>query len=152
MHRFSILSFILIFIISSGCSETKNTITEPETSQKYNLDTQIKLAINQNLLIESEGLKVKFLKVTEDSRCPSDVTCIWAGQVGVLVNVSQNGKDLGDINLVLGPDKELAEKKINGYLIRLVKVDPYPISTKKIEPSDYKITVIISKYIDDQAC
>lgn len=150
IHRFFIL--ILMIIILLGCSETKDTIIEPETSPTYKLDNQIKLVINQNLLIESEGLKVKFLKVTEDSRCPSDVICIWAGQVGVLMNISQNGKDLGDINLILGPDKELAEKKVNGYLIRLVGVEPYPISTKKIEPSDYEITIIISKYIDDQAC
>ncbi len=150
LHRSFILFLILITIL--GCSESKNTLPEPETNPTHKLDDQIKLMINQNLTIESEGLSIKLLKVTEDSRCPSDVTCIWAGQVGVLVNVSQNGKDLGNINLILGPDKGLAEKKIDGYLIRLVEVAPYPISTKKIEPSDYIITIIISKYIDDQAC
>ncbi len=149
-QEFIILSLILITLL--GCGESKNTFTEPETSLIYKLDTQIKLVINQNLIIESEGLKVKFLKITEDSRCPSDVTCIWAGQVGVLLNVSQNGKDFGEINLILGPDKGLAEKRVDGYIIRLIEVDPYPISTKKIEPSDYTIAIIISKYIDEQAC
>ncbi len=148
--RSFILSLILFILL--GCGEGENPSPEPETSPTHTLDSQIKLATNQNLTIESEGLSVKFLKVTEDSRCPSDVTCIWAGQVGILVNVSQNGKDLGDINLILGPNKELAEKKVNGYIIRLVEVVPYPISTKKIEPSDYTITIVISKYMDDQAC
>lgn len=149
-YEFIILSLILITFL--GCSESKDTFAEPETSSTYKLDKQIKLVINQNLIIESEGLKVKFLKVTEDSRCPSDVTCIWAGQVGVLLNVSQNDKDLGNINLILGTDKGLAEKKVNEYLIRLVEVAPYPVSTKKIEPSEYTITIIISKYMDEQAC
>lgn len=148
--RVSILILILFTIL--GCSENKNILPGPETNSTYKLDDQIKVKINQNLTIESEGLSVKLLKITEDSRCPSDVTCIWAGQIGVLVNVSQNGKDLGNVNLILGPDKGLAEKKIDGYIIKLVEVSPYPISTKKIEPSDYVITIIISKYIDEQAC
>lgn len=150
LRRASILILPLILIL--GCSESKNTLPEPETNPTHKLDAQIRLMINQNLTIESEGLSVKLLKITEDSRCPSDVTCIWAGQVGVLIDVSQNGKDLGNINLILGPDKKLAEKKINGYLIRLVEVSPFPISTKKIETSDYVITITISKYIDELAC
>lgn len=31
-----------------------------------------------------ENVSVTFLKVIEDSRCPSDVTCVWAGQAKVI--------------------------------------------------------------------
>ncbi|HEY4511705.1 MAG TPA: hypothetical protein VJH55_02595 [Candidatus Paceibacterota bacterium] len=30
---------------------------------------------------EFEGVTLKFLKVLEDSRCPSNVQCVWAGEV-----------------------------------------------------------------------
>lgn len=42
--------------------------------------------------IRVDGLAVRPLAVVEDSRCPSNVTCVWAGRVVLRVRVSSLGE------------------------------------------------------------
>src|SRR5437879_4848718 len=94
--------------------------------------TQFQLKVNQTSPLESDGIKVKLLNVTADSRCPSDVTCIWQGEVKISVNIIRNNQDLGDFSLTsrAGQD-DLGIQNFDGHLIQLVKVEPYPTSGKK---------------------
>ena len=109
-------------------------------------ETQFQLKINQTASIESSNIKVKFLNVTGDSRCPSDVTCVWEGQIKIFVHIIKNNHDLGDFNLTSrGGQKNLALQSFDGYLIQILKVEPYPTSGKRILPSDYVSTFVISK-------
>ena len=107
------------------------------------LDREFRLGVGQTGFLELENIEIKFLKVTSDSRCPSDVTCIWAGEVEVLVNIWKDDQDLGNLTLV-GQNNDLAAATFDGYSVRLVRVDPYPISTVTIKPSDYIITLIVT--------
>jgi len=121
-------------------------VLQRESLINANLDTPFQLKINQTAFIESENLKIKFWNVTEDSRCPSDVVCVWVGQATVVVNILKNEQNLGDFSLTsrLG-NEDLAIKTFDGYSIKLVKVDPYPKSTSKIKLSDYVITLLVCK-------
>jgi len=110
------------------------------------LDVPFQLKINQVAFIKSENIKIIFMNVTEDSRCPSDVECIWEGQVTIVINIFKNNQFIGEFNLTsrTGFD-ELAIKEFDGYSINLIKVEPYPISTQIIELSDYIATFNVSK-------
>lgn len=111
-----------------------------------NLNNPFKLNINQTAIIGPENLRITFLNVTEDSRCPSDVQCVWEGQAKVQINVLQDNKDIMTFNLTkrAGHD-ESSVLNIDGYSITLEKIDPYPVSTKKIENSDYSIVLKVKK-------
>lgn len=110
-------------------------------------ETQFQLKVNQTLSLQSDGIKVKFLNVTADSRCPSDVTCIWQGEAKVLVNILENNQNHdGNFSLTSSfGQQDLAVPVFDGYSIRVVKVDPYPSSSKKIPLSDYLVTFAMSK-------
>lgn len=110
-----------------------------------NLDTEFQLKVDQKAVIKSENIEIKFLDVVEDSRCPSDVVCIWAGQTTVAVSVLKSGKNLGNFNLTIGTSENLNAKTFNGYSIKLIKLEPYPKSTQKIALSDYAATLIVNK-------
>ena len=132
-----IIGFVSIFcmIFVGGCI------------QKFpDLDDPFQLKINQVAFIKSENIKIIFINMTEDSRCPSDVECIWEGQVTIEINIYMNNQFIGEFNLTsrTGFDK-LAIKEFDGYSISLIKVEPYPISTKIIELSDYIVTLNVSK-------
>lgn len=108
--------------------------------------TQFQLKANQTYFLESDGIKIQFLNVTADSRCPSDVTCIWEGEAKVLVNVIENNQDLGNFTLTSrGGQPDLAVQAFDGHTIQVVNVEPYPISTKKLTLSDYSVTFAISR-------
>ena len=110
-----------------------------------NLDSEFILQINQSAEIKSEDITVTFFNVTSDSRCPSDVTCIWQGQAGIEIDV-QKGEVESSISLSIGGDSSPEESIFNSYLIQLVDLSPYPISTKNIQPEDYTATIKITKY------
>lgn len=110
-----------------------------------NLDSEFVLQFNQSAEIKSEDIKITFLNVTSDSRCPSDVTCIWQGQAGIEIDV-QKGEVESSISLSIGGDSSPEESIFNAYLIQLVDLSPYPISTKNIQPEDYTATIKITKY------
>jgi hypothetical protein len=99
------------------------------------------LMINQTARIETADLDLTFAKVTEDSRCPSDVTCIWAGQVSIVVDVTAPDGS-GQLTLTLSGGQSEA-KSFGDYSIRLADVQPYPVSTKKLAPSDYVATLVV---------
>jgi hypothetical protein len=104
------------------------------------------LAINDIAYIESADLLVHFVNVTEDSRCPSDVQCIWAGQVTVVIELRQNSTntELGNLSLTMSGASNPPTSTIEGYKIKLLRVDPYPISTRPLQISDYRVTLLIS--------
>lgn len=148
LYKFSVLIlFIIVFI--SGCEEASEIPTSTNGTHTFvpaELGKQFQLKVSQTALISGEGIEIKFLKVTEDSRCPSDVVCIWAGQVAVMVNVRNDNQNFGDLTLINSAgNKELAVKNFDGFHLELIEVKPYPISTSKIDPSDYVITLIVTK-------
>jgi len=141
---FSIMIALTVFIL--GCKDSEIII---DNSTQAMLEEQFSLNFEKTAIVSPVDIKVKFVKVTEDSRCPSDVVCIWAGQVSVLINVNDNGKDLGDIKLTLGANKDDAVIDIGEYYLKLIEVKPYPISTKRIEPSEYIATLVVSTSMDN---
>ena len=96
---------------------------------------------------EPNNVDVKFLNVTDDSRCPSDVTCIWQGKSTITVNVIKSGQNVGNYNLTSGlGDKNATVQISDGYFLQLTKIEPYPKSGTKIPLSDYVATFELSKY------
>ena len=85
-------------------------------------------------------MKVRFVAVTEDSRCPRDVTCIWAGEVKVQLEIQQASKAASQVELLEGGSTVAGE-----YRVTLVRVEPQPTSTAKIAPQDYRATLKIDK-------
>jgi hypothetical protein len=111
------------------------------------IDNQFQLAINQTISFAHDHVRLKLLKVTEDSRCPSGVRCAWEGQVTVLIQVMKQDQHIADVSLTLraGNHEELATNRFDNYTIKLVKVSPHPESGNTIRTSDYRATLSLSK-------
>lgn len=90
---------------------------------------------------------ISFLKIHEDSRCPSDVTCIWQGKASVETNIKINEKDLGTHIVTLGDDAS-DQQNFDGYYIRLTQLEAFPISTMTITQSEYVGTFFIGNTND----
>lgn len=88
-------------------------------------------------------LNVTFLNVTEDSRCLSDVTCVWQGAASINLSVKTNQKDFGTSIVALGDDADKPSQNFDGYFVRLTQLEPYPISTHQIASSEYVATLFV---------
>src|SRR5690348_14416584 len=98
------------------------------------------IQFNQTATVQD--LQIKITNLT-DSRCPSDVRCIWQGQAKILANINKGNQNLGNFSLILN-DKNLKTQSFDHYSINLIEINPYPISTNKTKFSDYDITLKLS--------
>jgi hypothetical protein len=89
-----------------------------------------------------DGLKVTFDGVREDSRCPIDALCVWAGDATVAVRLSQPPATLAE--RALHTQAGGSEAQYLDYLIKLVALAPYPRSDRQIRPADYVATLTVA--------
>lgn len=114
----------------------------PQSFILARLGFPFELRLNETAMIEAEGLAVTFVRVVEDSRCPHDMDCVWAGQVIVALALAQDGQDLGELNLTLGAELATpAPQLLGAYLIQILAVDPYPQSLGGVLPDEYVVTL-----------
>jgi len=85
-------------------------------------------------------MTVRFVAVTEDSRCPRDTTCVWAGEVKVQLEVVEASRPASHLETRAG-DSATA----GAWRVTLVRVEPQPTSTARIAPQDYRATVKAEK-------
>ena len=107
-----------------------------------NLDTiQYDLKIDKCLNI-SDTVYELCLESINDSRCPSDVVCVWGGDAVVNFKLNSNTENK---SFTLQTHKSFQQDTlINGLNIKLLGVSPYPVSTTPTNQSDYSVELSIS--------
>lgn len=80
------------------------------------------------------GLKLRPTEIVEDSRCPVDVVCVWAGRVVVRTEVS-GGAWHRTVDLELGKPQQVADGTLT-----LVAVHPPKHAGAETDPRAYRFT------------
>lgn len=103
----------------------------------------ISVCVGKEVTAKQSGLKVKFIEVLEDSRCPTDANCIWAGNAKIKVEVTdkRGGKKTLELDTNAGTKRE----QFDGWAIELASLTPYPRTNGKIEPAKYVAKVVITR-------
>ncbi len=123
--------FILLFSPLMACN--KNAPNPKLLKQEFN--------IKKNQIVKiKDGSIVISLKLIEinDSRCPSDVTCVRAGEAIVKFEIEFSGFPKKTLqlcrdcvsNLGIGTSIPVTNGKQN-YIIGIIAVNPYPKSTNQ---------------------
>jgi hypothetical protein len=97
--------------------------------------------------VAEADLALRFEAVLEDSRCPADAQCIWAGRVVIAVVIRVGAGELESITLGLpgGITPDAPELQPAGdYTVRLVSLDPHP-PTSGGPPLPYVATLIVER-------
>ena len=146
----SLLTLVCLALAACGAQDvtTPASAAEAAASAKQlrtvNLNEQFTLAPGETVLVNGEALTVKFVGVPSDSRCPTGVQCIWAGDAVTTVTLTKTGfaAESFDLHTTLEPHSA----SYQGYTITLVNLDPYPNSrTGPIRPNAYRATFIVTK-------
>ncbi|HEV7644676.1 MAG TPA: hypothetical protein VGO50_12085 [Pyrinomonadaceae bacterium] len=104
---------------------------------------QMQLRVGQQKSMSKGKVRVKFISVTEDSRCPADVDCVWAGNAKVKIQVWVRGGETKVFELgTNGGDKA---GQADAYRVELVSLTPARHSKRKIRQNDYRATFSIMK-------
>ena len=127
----------------------------PHAPVEIALDEPFSLAYGAGAVLQEDGLLLVFTAVAEDSRCPSDVTCVQAGSVAVDVRVELSGEQPQTVRLggqtdgqgaMTGPglDETVSPTvEVGDYTLELLAVTPYPTQAAPPAPEDYVITLVL---------
>ncbi|MCE3076389.1 hypothetical protein [Chryseobacterium gwangjuense] len=156
LHKIFILSLGLLFL--ANCNAQKETKTSTKVNVDKNGATQVTnkdgeiIYFNEgeNKFLKAYEMNVTFKGISEDSRCPKDVTCVWAGVAVAQVEVMGIATRPMTINLASMDNKGRNYHKsaeFNGYTISLADVQPYPGASEGTKPLNgkYRIGITIKK-------
>lgn len=129
-----LVSFCLLCV--TACDE------ELPTGPSVPLNQQFTLAPGELATIQSTPVRVQFLRVSGDSRCPADAICIQGGDA--LVHVRAIDGTAAEYELHTG-DESRAAVMHAGFRIELVNLQPYPFSNRTIAPEDYRATLNVRR-------
>ncbi len=113
-----------------------------QESAHPSLGEEFELAVHQTAQNSAENISVTFQGVLEDSRCPVDVTCIWAGLAKVSLQVSVSGQER-ELSLSTSPPENSAV--FENYTFWLILVRPVPRSDRNTDRSAYVVTVRVDQ-------
>ncbi|MGE8430972.1 hypothetical protein [Chryseobacterium joostei] len=132
-HKAIILS-LGIFALT-GCDAQKKAKATPKTSEMTTNTTPdqkngiVYLNEGENKFLKEFQMNVTFKGISEDSRCPEGVNCIWAGVALAQVEVMGTSTRPMVLNLASMdyPNRNYRQSAdFNGYTITLQEVNPYP--------------------------
>lgn len=132
------LSIIIILILPLvACGNAS-------TEVYANLGEEFSLSIGQTANIKGQALQITFEDVIEDSRCPSDVTCIWAGRVSCIIKLAEGSSQYRMVLTELGLNAQYASETYREYQLAF-HVRPYPEAGQSIRRDEYRLQLVVSK-------
>ena len=125
-----ILAMIAVFGMSTAASSNQSDTVKLRTGQQKN-------AVGGDL-------RIKFISVVEDSRCPPEAVCVWAGNAKISVRVidRQGRTQLMTMNTNNGNQGD----QFAGYAINLTELSAKPTGRRRTSAaSRYTATFTIAR-------
>ncbi|KXI27146.1 hypothetical protein [Paraglaciecola hydrolytica] len=143
------LIFILLMTLSACAgSSTKTVNTTDIASQSIKQhpaanaeETTETLELHFAQVIQFQNINLRLIDI-EDSRCAIGVTCIWAGQMVVKLEVSNGKGEPTQIKLI--HKREPVVVDVFGYSMGLLNIDPHPKKDKVIQASEQIVQLEIT--------
>ena len=132
--------FLLSGVLAAGSCSAADSPTTPAEGAEF----QLKIGESATP-VEGDGLTVTFTDVVGDSRCPTEVVCVWAGEVTIALELAGAGQAASRVELTIGADPAKASAALDGHTLHLLRVDPYPQAPGKIERSQYRATLKVER-------
>ena len=127
---------VALAMMALGCSGS----TEPQVDSNVALipaTTEVTLRYGEDRQLDNSVLRVTFAQVVEDSRCPVDVVCVWAGNAVVEIGIAAG---MGP-TVPLQINATMAPRYVdwNGVRVTVLELTPVPRSDSPIKPEDYSV-------------
>lgn len=124
--------YLLVFgVLSITWSLTaQDSEGNPQNNQVEVYPPQILTKLNLNEPFTIDGYTLTFKSVKSDGRCPEQVTCVWAGEAKVLLEIDDGtDKQIYPVTIpAMGANRRIiATKQHKVYVKNLV---PYPMTAE----------------------
>ena len=138
--------------MSVGLPPDKEAVEQADkeaAAETTNKQEVIYLKEGEKKFLKEYGMNITFKKITEDSRCPKDVNCVWEGAATAEIEVMglETRPMILKISTVNQGQKYSKVQQFNGYDISLDQLTPGTTSEKGMKQlqGSYKIVLKINK-------
>jgi hypothetical protein len=128
-------TLLFTLLISLGLAATAFA-AEPE---------RLTLRIGEQKTAKDAGIKVKFVSVVEDSRCPANVNCIWAGNAKVQIRITDTKGRAPAETVVLNTNGTPQSERFYVYSVSVVGLTPQPGANGRVNKSRYRLVVNVER-------
>jgi hypothetical protein len=140
MKRLHVLMTLVAALAACSSSTEAPLSTDPEDAVVAGqIGQTFELRAGQTARVGTGGLLIGFRGVAQDSRCPVDVTCVWAGDAQVHVPVTIGR--MAWTSLELHTNLEPRSGRFRDYTVTVVGLKPEPREGQRIPNENYVITL-----------
>jgi hypothetical protein len=131
------LIFFLLLFTGTASGQTSDGPKEVMPGEEFTI------RVGQQVVLKDTNLTIRFLDVTEDSRCPVDVVCAWAGNARLEfeLQVSKKKKATVSLNTAVEP----RAGRIKKFEVTLVNLVPGRKQGSPVTAADYEATLVVGK-------
>jgi hypothetical protein len=156
-YKIILSSFAFLFL--ANCNAQKDTKNPEKLTMKESKNQKIEGKViyfneGENKFLSEYQMNVTFKNISEDSRCPEGVTCVWQG--AAVANIEFMGTYTRPMTIPLATTENAGQNYhkstvFNGYTISLVEVNPAPSAGEgaKSLTGKYRIGIVITKGGED---
>ncbi|HJP59482.1 MAG TPA: hypothetical protein VJ865_05770 [Gemmatimonadaceae bacterium] len=134
LDRIARTTLAALIAVASGCATVDTAIVA-------NPGVEFNLPLGQTAALSGTGYRITFTRVTEDSRCPIDVVCVWAGDAKIQLAIDRSSAP-ADIR-ILGLTPPNSESDLNGVRIRFVSLAPAPRQSEPSGKREYVARLVV---------
>jgi hypothetical protein len=144
MMKINHLAIVLASLTIGACASSHSLPTEPVVYSQAEAADSVRIRVGETIVVE--GIKVRFNAVESDSRCPSDVVCVWEGDAVAAFVVQQNCDcDTPAFDLKLHTALQPKTGAAYGFRLELLKLAPYPLSNSTIKQDAYSAWIRLTR-------
>ena len=122
------------FALAAGCASQSPV---PSVA----IGDTVTLRVAESATVEPRNVVLQFSEVVTDSRCPTDVVCVWEGDAEISVRAVAADGTSSDLRLHTKSGSEPAS--FAGLTVRMVSLEPKPREGTPPRQADYVLTVEI---------
>ena len=122
--------------VASACATAVDTAIVAQPGQSF------ELPLGRTATLNGTAVKITFTSVKTDSRCPTDVQCVWAGEAKIELTVSTGGTAEAKTLSLTPPDNETT---VGDTRIRFVGLAPVPRQADRDKPREYVAQLVVSR-------
>lgn len=112
----------------------------PSAPTSVRFATPFELPVGKSVVLP-DGLRIKFDRVSADSRCPLDAVCITAGDAAVVLLVSQTSGTPVPVELHTVPNA--SQTVFANHRIALTALLPHPRANQQTPANQYVATLTV---------
>ena len=139
--------FFMISVLLLGACEKENVDHQLKSGALgVSLPDTVEFNMMDTLFLEGSVEWISFTDVPEDSRCPVNAQCVWAGNAITRLNY-YDGSIMHELELHTHPYYR-NDTIVRGLYFKMIELLPYPFAGKETNPDDFMASIFIT---DDTA-